>query len=178
MDADLLALLRAVEAAGYRAWNRNYGMQCPKCQHSRRHHKKARPPAFVRSSTISRVARRDNCRRLDHEDDAFFGCPPRDGRQAPNIKLSAPVPRATLSVVVMFVVRVPVAVVDRDDRVIVTVVEVFRGRRLVIVAVAVNGAHETAGLCRIADPAVARQLRIGGRRGVRSPVRRLPRDTQ
>src|SRR5215471_21842451 len=75
MDADLLALLRAVEAAGYRAWNRNYGMQCPKCQHSRRHHKKARPPAFVRSSTISRVARRDNCRRLDHEDDAFFGCP-------------------------------------------------------------------------------------------------------
>src|SRR6516165_2461604 len=24
---------------------------------------------------ISRVARRDNCRRLDHEDDAFFGCP-------------------------------------------------------------------------------------------------------
>src|SRR6516162_8544560 len=25
--------------------------------------------------TISRVARRDNCRRLDHEDDAFFGGP-------------------------------------------------------------------------------------------------------
>jgi hypothetical protein len=24
---------------------------------------------------ISRVACRDNCRRLDHEDDAFFGCP-------------------------------------------------------------------------------------------------------
>jgi len=49
MDADLLALLRAVEAAGYRAWNRNYGMQCPKCQHSRRHHKKARPLSIKRS---------------------------------------------------------------------------------------------------------------------------------
>jgi len=24
---------------------------------------------------VSPVARRDNCRRLDHEDDAFFGCP-------------------------------------------------------------------------------------------------------
>jgi len=50
MDADLLALLRAVEAAGYRAWNRNYGMQCPKCQHSRRHHKKARPLSVKRSA--------------------------------------------------------------------------------------------------------------------------------
>ena len=49
MEADLLALLRAVEAAGYRAWNRNYGMQCPKCQHSRRHHKKARPLSIKRS---------------------------------------------------------------------------------------------------------------------------------
>ena len=63
--------------------------------------------------------------------------------------------------VVMFVVRVPVAVVDRDDRVIVTVVEVFRGRRLVVVAVAISDAHETTGVCRIANPAVARKLRIG-----------------
>jgi len=31
--------------------------------------------AYVRSRTISRVARRDNCRGLDDEDDAFFGCP-------------------------------------------------------------------------------------------------------
>jgi hypothetical protein len=50
MDADLLALLRAVETAGAKVWNRNHTMQCPKCQHSRRRHKKARPLSVKRSS--------------------------------------------------------------------------------------------------------------------------------
>ena len=51
---------------------------------------------------------------------------------------------------------VTAVVVDRDDRVIMAVVEVFRRGRLVIVIVTVNDAHEAAGLCRIADPAVSR----------------------
>ena len=50
MDADLLALLRAVETAGAKAWNRNHTMQCPKCQHSRRRHRKARPLSVKRTS--------------------------------------------------------------------------------------------------------------------------------
>jgi hypothetical protein len=49
MDADLLALLRAVETAGAKVWNRNHTMQCPKCQHSRLRHKKARPLSVKRS---------------------------------------------------------------------------------------------------------------------------------
>jgi len=52
-------------------------------------------------------------------------------------------------------------VVNRDNRVIVAVVEVFRGRRLVVVAVAVIDAHETTSFCRIAHPRVPRQCRIG-----------------
>ena len=50
MEADLLALLRAVETAGAKVWNRNHGMQCPKCQQSGRRHKKARPLSVKRSS--------------------------------------------------------------------------------------------------------------------------------
>ena len=49
---------------------------------------------------------------------------------------------------------------DRDDRVIVTIVEVFRGRRLVVVGIAVADAYETAGFCRIAGPAVVGQCRV------------------
>jgi hypothetical protein len=47
-----------------------------------------------------------------------------------------------------------IAVVDRDDRVILAIIEVLRGRRLVIVAVDVSDTCETTGFCRIARPAV------------------------
>jgi hypothetical protein len=50
MNADLLALLHAVEAAGAKVWNRNHGMKCPKCQHLRRRHKKARPLSVKRTA--------------------------------------------------------------------------------------------------------------------------------
>jgi len=50
MDGDLFALLRAVEAAGTKTRNRNHAMQCPKCQHLRRHHKKARPLSVKRAA--------------------------------------------------------------------------------------------------------------------------------
>jgi hypothetical protein len=63
--------------------------------------------------------------------------------------------------VVMVVTVIMVAVVNRDNGVIIAVVEVFRGRRLVVVAVAVIDAHEATGFCRIAGPAVPRQFRIG-----------------
>jgi len=53
---------------------------------------------------------------------------------------------------------------DRDDRVIIAVIEVFRRRRLVVVTVLVSDAHEAAGLCRIAYAVVARQCRIGTER--------------
>src|SRR5215469_13265969 len=57
-----------------------------------------------------------------------------------------------------------VAAVDRDDRVVVAVIQIFRGGRLVVVAVKVSGAHETAGFCRVADTAVPRQRRVGADR--------------
>ena len=49
MEADLLMLLRSVERAGQKAWGRNCGMPCPKCQHTRKHHKKAKPLSVKRS---------------------------------------------------------------------------------------------------------------------------------
>ena len=61
----------------------------------------------------------------------------------------------------MVVLVTVVALVDRDDRVIMPIVEVFRGRRLVVVAVAVIDAGEAARFCRIAHAAVPRQFRIG-----------------
>ena len=57
-----------------------------------------------------------------------------------------------------------IAVVDRDDGVIIAVVEVLRSRRLVVVAITVSGAHEIAGLCRIAHTTVPRQCRVGAER--------------
>ena len=66
----------------------------------------------------------------------------------------------------MVVVTVVVVVGRGDwhDRVVVAIVEVFRGRRLVIVMVLVSEADEAAGLRRIAGPAIARQRRIGAER--------------
>lgn len=49
MDADLNTLLRAVESAGQKPWGHNCAMQCPKCQHTRKHRKKARPLSVKRS---------------------------------------------------------------------------------------------------------------------------------
>jgi hypothetical protein len=60
----------------------------------------------------------------------------------------------------LVVTVVVLAFVERNDRVIVAVVKVLRRRRLVVVVVAVGDASETAGLCRVADPAVPRKLRI------------------
>src|SRR5215472_421351 len=57
-----------------------------------------------------------------------------------------------------------IAVVDRDDRVIIPVIEVFWGWRLVVVAVKISDTRETAGFCRIAYPAVPRQCRVGADR--------------
>ena len=48
MDEDFCTLLRAVEAAGNRTWGRNYAMPCPKCQHTRRRHRHARPLSITR----------------------------------------------------------------------------------------------------------------------------------
>jgi hypothetical protein len=61
----------------------------------------------------------------------------------------------------VIMVMTVVAVVDRDDGVIVAVVEVFRGRRLVVVMIAVGNAHKAAGFCRITYAPVSRQCRIG-----------------
>jgi len=49
MDADLLELLRSTERAGEKAWGRNCALPCPKCQHTRKHHKRARPLSVKRS---------------------------------------------------------------------------------------------------------------------------------
>jgi hypothetical protein len=54
--------------------------------------------------------------------------------------------------VVVTVVAITVVVSDRDNRIIVAVVEVFGGGGLVAVMVAVSGANETAGFGRIAYP--------------------------
>jgi hypothetical protein len=56
------------------------------------------------------------------------------------------------------VVAIAVAVVYRDDRVIVAVVEVLGCWRLIVVAVAVSDADKTAGFCDIASPAVRSQV--------------------
>src|SRR6516162_4836440 len=69
--------------------------------------------------------------------------------------------RSTQSPMVMVMTMFAVAALDRDNRVIVAVVEVFGGRRLVVVPVVISDAYETAGFCRVADAAVARQCRIG-----------------
>jgi len=58
----------------------------------------------------------------------------------------------TPSAVLVIVTVVVAPAVDRGERIIIAVVDVLGGRRLVIVAVAVNGAHKTAGLRRIANP--------------------------
>ena len=55
-------------------------------------------------------------------------------------------------------------VVDRDDRVIVAVVEIARRRWLVVDRCAVINAIEVLGLCRIPHPSVMRQRRIGAER--------------
>jgi hypothetical protein len=49
MDWDLRAVLRATETAGEKAWNRNYAIPCPRCQHTRQHHRHARPLSVKRS---------------------------------------------------------------------------------------------------------------------------------
>lgn len=53
------------------------------------------------------------------------------------------VPRITPSALVMVVI----AIINRDHRVIVAVVEVFGCRRLIVVAVAVSSTHKTARFC-------------------------------
>ena len=50
MDRLLAGLLRAVEAAGEKAFGRNYAIRCPKCQHTRVRHKNARPLSIKRTS--------------------------------------------------------------------------------------------------------------------------------
>ena len=66
-------------------------------------------------------------------------------------------------------------VVNRDDRVIIAIIEVLRGRRLVVVAIKVSDTRETASHCRIARPAVPRQCRVGadGRAKVVTPLAAL-----
>jgi hypothetical protein len=49
MDQDLFALLRATQTAGDKTWDRNYPMQCPRCQHTRQRHPHARPLSVKRS---------------------------------------------------------------------------------------------------------------------------------
>ena len=80
-------------------------------------------------------------------------------RQTPDLPARARriAPSAVVTVVTMF----PVAVVDRDDRVIVAVLEVFGGRRLIVVVVGVSGTREAAGFCGITYAPVSRQGRIG-----------------
>src|SRR5215831_4022546 len=62
-------------------------------------------------------------------------------------RISAMRPETTPLAGVRVVTVVAIAVVDRNDRVIVAVVEVFGGGWLVVVAVIVSGANETTGLC-------------------------------
>ena len=90
-------------------------------------------------------------------------------------------PRITPSMVAIIVTVVLVAIVglgDRNDRVSVAVVQVFWRRWLVVVTIAVSNTYKTAGLCRIADPAVPGQCRIGGRLGATSPSPHSSRETQ
>src|SRR5882672_5950232 len=61
-----------------------------------------------------------------------------------NSRRSAPASRAAASAVV--VVATVVAIVNRDDRVIISVIEVFRGGRLVIVVVGVINTREATGI--------------------------------
>jgi 5-methylcytosine-specific restriction endonuclease McrA len=49
MDREHFAILRMAEAVGQKSWGRNYAMQCPKCQHTRQRHQRARPLNVKRS---------------------------------------------------------------------------------------------------------------------------------
>ena len=62
------------------------------------------------------------------------------------------------------VVIVVVTLANRNDRVIVAIVEILRGGRLVIVRIAVGDAREVIGFCWVADPRVPRQCAapVGG----------------
>src|SRR6516164_5725882 len=57
-----------------------------------------------------------------------------------------------------------IAIVNRDDRVIIAVIEVLRCRWLVVVAVTVSNTRETIGFCRIARSAVPWKCRVGAER--------------
>jgi hypothetical protein len=50
MDRDIAELLRSVEAAGLKAFGRNYAIRCPRCQHTRARHKHAKPLNIKRTS--------------------------------------------------------------------------------------------------------------------------------
>jgi hypothetical protein len=49
MDREMIELLRAIERVGPTAFGRNCAMPCPRCQHTRRHHRHARPLSVKRS---------------------------------------------------------------------------------------------------------------------------------